>query len=338
MNADWSRLTAHLERCPDVVTLTWAEFGRVVGDVPASAINHYPQWWHGDRPNTRAWRAAGFELDAVRPGDWVRFRRARSEAPTPSAPGGPAVPEPGRGRRSGLLRRSEPVPTDERGQPKVSPATGEEVQLLRGLDPRECLVVLPCSSRKQPGGSQPEDRAAYWPDGLLDARREVLAKAAVAQGRVMPAWQRYDGSLYEAASTVLPEIAASGRLLILSGGYGLLEGSEPICTYNREMQPRDWPSGLIESLLCRQALAQGLHVVAFAARTTGYRRMITNTQWRLSPGRRALLVSIAGVHGGATSIVPRRLGQTLTAWWSGGTAYPDGVTVELLAGPGTGCG
>jgi hypothetical protein len=69
MNAEWSQLTAHLQRCPDVVTLNWEEFARVVGQVPASAVSHYPQWWHGDRPNPRAWRAAGFVLDDVRPGD-----------------------------------------------------------------------------------------------------------------------------------------------------------------------------------------------------------------------------------------------------------------------------
>lgn len=78
MSADWARLTDHLSGLGDSVTLTWSEFDEIVGGLPASAINHYPQWWHGDRPNTRAWRAAGFEVVAVTPGHSVRFVRPQS--------------------------------------------------------------------------------------------------------------------------------------------------------------------------------------------------------------------------------------------------------------------
>lgn len=77
MSAQWARLTEYLSGQGTTVTLEWWEFERIVGGVPASAINHYPQWWHGDRSNTRAWRAAGYEVATVAPGQSVTFVRTR---------------------------------------------------------------------------------------------------------------------------------------------------------------------------------------------------------------------------------------------------------------------
>jgi hypothetical protein len=53
--AVWSALTEHLRaRGAATVQLSWDDLDAIVGGMPASATNHYPQWWHGDRPNTRA--------------------------------------------------------------------------------------------------------------------------------------------------------------------------------------------------------------------------------------------------------------------------------------------
>ena len=80
----------------------------------------------------------------------------------------------------------------------------------------------------------------------------------------MPAWRRYDGHLYQAAGTALDDLVASDRLLILSGGYGLLEGSDRIGTYNRVMKSSAWPPGLLEQVLSGRAAQAELDVVAFA--------------------------------------------------------------------------
>lgn len=76
MAAEWHLLTEYLNASQGAVDLTWSEFDAIVGGVPESAIKHYPQWWHGERPNTRAWRAAGYEAVDVRPGVSVRFVRS----------------------------------------------------------------------------------------------------------------------------------------------------------------------------------------------------------------------------------------------------------------------
>lgn len=94
MAADWSLLTEYLSTKGDQVTLSWEEFGQVVGRVPASALDH-PAWWSGDRPHTRAWRAAGFEVIAKRPGHSVMFARASRPRPDISTPRSqPASPQP----------------------------------------------------------------------------------------------------------------------------------------------------------------------------------------------------------------------------------------------------
>jgi hypothetical protein len=66
MAAQWKLLTEHLASASGDVRLTWSELDAIVGGVPNSAVDHYPQWWHGDRPNTRAWRAAGYEAIEIR--------------------------------------------------------------------------------------------------------------------------------------------------------------------------------------------------------------------------------------------------------------------------------
>jgi len=74
MAAEWSNLTARLRTSGDRLTLTWRELDDLVGGMPRSAIDH-PAWWSGDRPHTRAWRRAGFEVADRRPGVKVTFRR-----------------------------------------------------------------------------------------------------------------------------------------------------------------------------------------------------------------------------------------------------------------------
>ena len=75
--ADWGRLTEWLaERTEPVVIIPWSELNAIVGGLPDSATKHYPQWWQGDRPNTRAWRRAGYELVRVDLGRTVTLKKS----------------------------------------------------------------------------------------------------------------------------------------------------------------------------------------------------------------------------------------------------------------------
>lgn len=81
MAADWAALTRFLSGQGQSVTLTWRELEEIVGGMPASSIDH-SAWWNGDRPHTRAWKAAGFQLAEKTPGVSVLFMRVGSAPPT----------------------------------------------------------------------------------------------------------------------------------------------------------------------------------------------------------------------------------------------------------------
>jgi hypothetical protein len=155
--ADWAKLTEFLSvrsKDEEQVTLSWSELNEIVGPVPVSATRHRPQWWHGDRSHVRAWRVAGYALAHVQPGRSVTFRRSgavRSSGPrTPRQPVAPAVAA-------------------------VSPVGG--VQVLQEIDPRDALLVIPCSKRKRDGGEPPIKGLALdqLPPGTYPYTAEGLA-------------------------------------------------------------------------------------------------------------------------------------------------------------------
>jgi hypothetical protein len=304
--ADYSRLTAALRvRTEPLVRMGWDELDAIVGGLPRSAVEHHPQWWHGDRPNTRAWRAAGYELAAVEIGTAVTFRR------------------------TGL---ADAAADSRRARPPAAHLAGSSVETLQGVDPRRALVVLTCSAAKTAGG-RPAGTAEPqpWPPALREARSRVLTSASVDNTRLLPAWRRYAGTFYRHAEAALADACTVGNVVIISGGYGLVRADEPIGTYDKVFHLGDWPPGLLESLLVEQARDSGVTtVVGFAAHSTDYARLLRRTPWH-GAGISALLVTVTGVHGGAMVEVPRRLGQAFTAFWHGRRdAYPAGTTVEAL--------
>lgn len=85
MTSKYERLTRHLVELPNStkdLTLSFRELEAVLGfELPKSASDHRP-WWGNqtdtrNRPQARAWKTAGFEVDAVHltAPMWVRFRR-----------------------------------------------------------------------------------------------------------------------------------------------------------------------------------------------------------------------------------------------------------------------
>jgi hypothetical protein len=306
MAAQWKLLTEHLAGASGDVRLTWTELDAIVGGVPNSAVDHYPQWWHGDRPNTRAWRAAGYEAIEIRPGVSVRFVR------------------------SGSVPRVTPI--QQPRQPARPPAYTSvgPLDILTDLNPARCLIVIPCSASKRQGGRP--GVPTFSSGGLSAARRRVLdmRDSRTDESLVLPAWQRYDGNLYRAAGrAVLADLAASGRLVILSGGYGVLDGRDLIGYYNRLMKSRDWPSGLLEQTVALRAEEAGLDVVAFAGATTVYAKVLRRAPWRLAAGQTARLVMIRGGRG--VSAISRSLGLALSAFVAGRGGYPQDAVVESLA-------
>jgi hypothetical protein len=192
--------------------------------------------------------------------------------------------------------------------------------------------VLTCSGRKETGG-RPSGEAddVAWPPDLRNARRRVLATANADTARVLPAWRRYTGAFYQHARAALADAVATGHVVIISGGYGIVRGGEPIGWYDKILQLTDWPAGLLESALISEARRCGARtVVAFAPATTDYARLVRRTRWPQA-GIDARLVTITGVTGGAIAEVPRRLGQAFSAFWTRAHgSYPPGITVELL--------
>jgi hypothetical protein len=219
--------------------------------------------------------------------------------------------------------------------PALSPAVAD-VRELAAVDLHRAMLVIPCSGVKARGG-RPRTRtivAPSWPETLSFARTGLWARSYVNERHVMPAWQRYKGHFYQQAGEALGEAVAAGvRIIILSGGYGLLRADEPIGTYNKVLKRSDWPPDLLESLLTDEAVRVGAEaVVAFTAATTDYAKLVRGAPWRQCGIVPVLFVTITDVGGGAMVKVPRQLGQAFTALWKRDLArFPMGLTVERLA-------
>ena len=149
----------------------------------------------------------------------------------------------------------------------------------------------------------------------------------------MPTWQRYTGSFYQSVGSSLAEAVSAGtHVAILSGGYGLVRADEAIGAYDKELKPADWPGGVLEDALISEAVRVGAQeVVAFAAATTGYARILRRTPWRRAGIRRTVLVTVISAGGGAMVTVPRDLRAAFRTFWSGSPdAYPTGIRLEEL--------
>lgn len=185
---------------------------------------------------------------------------------------------------------------------------------------KDTLLLVPCSGAKQ-RGSKPSKalsilsaldpaRAA----ALANARATLREKALVDEKTLMPAYLRYSGQLYEHGSTSIGRAVAAGqRVLIVSGGYGLLLADEPIGMYEKRFALFDWPGGLLEGCILDYARHEGIRsVIAVMSSTTDYAKLIRRVNWRRA-GLEATLVSPVAHGGGAMVKVPRAQGQAVAA-------------------------
>lgn len=241
----------------------------------------------------------------------------------------------------GMLRRSEGIDgrivntllerRDSRAElPPVSPARVPRQDQPDGsatrIDGTRSLLVLPCSGRKVGGGERdlkgpsildllPDDLA----DRLATARAHLRPKVDLDDDRLLPAWRRYSGTLYDASSDALRRAVDAGKpIAIVSGGYGLLVADEPIGTYDWRFNLADWPRGLIED--CLLAVADRLRVervVGFCARTTGYADVVRRAAKRTRDLEVVLVSPEMHGRGGAQVLVPRALGEAIGALLDG---------------------
>jgi hypothetical protein len=153
---------------------------------------------------------------------------------------------------------------------------------------------------------------------LQAARIANRDRAHIDETLLMPAWQRYAGTLYQVAHSALEKAVEDGRhLLILSGGYGIVTAREPIGMYEARFRATQWPKGLIEAALSAYAIRHRVqHVRAIVSATTGYCSIMRKVRWAdVGISDAVLIAPNAGL--GAMVKAPRAEGEALSALLNG---------------------
>lgn len=231
---------------------------------------------------------------------------------------------------SRLVRSASSAVSSSRPSDLPAPMPAIPVGAVPTCSVANALLVIPCSGRKIQGGSSTRgpsvlDLLAPPLRGrLAKARDDVAAKASLDESRLLPAWRRYDGTMYREAHGSFAA-AAENRIpvVIVSGCYGLLLAEECIGWYERRFSIRDWPNGLLgECLIAVTQAYRAQKVVAFCARTTDYAKLVRRTPWS-EQGINAWLASpdMMG-QGGAQSLVPQACGQAFAAYLDGELISP----------------
>jgi hypothetical protein len=206
--------------------------------------------------------------------------------------------------------------------------------------------VIPCSGWKVRGGSSgPGARPVVdlLPDHLaqqlVDARRRLAAAAKLDESLLLPASERYNGWLYQAAEGALQSATKRNRpVIIISGGYGLVMADDLIGWYDRRFSLRDWPRGLLEDCLVELVRVCGAQrVLALCARTTDYAELVRRIRWKRTGLQASLSTVDMGGKGGARRAVPFALGEAfsaalagkLTSVWQSAEGLP--VVTEALS-------
>jgi hypothetical protein len=195
----------------------------------------------------------------------------------------------------------------------------------KSLVPRmldKTLIIIPCCNAKRSdmhgtkkGPTILRDLPAKLAAELRMARKLVVEQAKFDETSLVPAWQRYDGALYRAAGrrAIGDLMQAGAKVVILSGGYGLVLASEPIGIYEALLKPSWWPRSILQRCLLAYANEHGIHSVrAFASATTSYRRVLQTIFWRDAGIDDALLLTPQAAPGGMVKS-PATIGEALDA-------------------------
>ncbi|MGW4488183.1 hypothetical protein ACWEOE_30585 [Amycolatopsis sp. NPDC004368] len=179
-------------------------------------------------------------------------------------------------------------------------------------EPGTLLIIGPSKAKVTGGSPRVAACAEDWPEELMRAREEILPRSGVDERAWLPAWRRYGGHFYRNVGDALPDAAASGRLLILSGGYGVARAEEPIARYDRKLRLRDWPAGTIEAAILHEVRRlRSRRVLGFVSSSADYAKLLRRVPWEVE----ATLVTIDFHEGGAQVEVPKRLAHAFAAAW-----------------------
>lgn len=201
----------------------------------------------------------------------------------------------------------------------------------------ECLFVLPCSGAKSSDGASRETRSVidnlpvHLADELALARSRIADMARVDESTFLPAIDRYDGYLYDEGRPAIKLLLDRGaRVLIISGGYGLVLPDEPIGYYSCVFQPKMWPDRLVERCLAAFAKETGVRrVVGILSATTSYATVFRRTAWPSSVKSVHLLTPEPV--GGAMVKAPRAQGEVLVTITQDGSLPADWASTDGLA-------
>ncbi|MDG4901410.1 MULTISPECIES: hypothetical protein [unclassified Mesorhizobium] len=188
-------------------------------------------------------------------------------------------------------------------------------------DLAKTLLILPCSGVKRdrgedapPGPAIAESLPPELTAEFLDARASVRQLAPFDETVLLPAWQRYDGALYQAGRQAIGDLMQAGaHVVILSGGYGALLATEPIGDYDARLTPSWWPQRILQRVLLAYAQHHGIAAVRAVVSATGpYVGVLQRVRWQDAGIQDALLITPEAEPGGLRRS-PATQGEALTA-------------------------
>lgn len=168
-------------------------------------------------------------------------------------------------------------------------------------------------------------------DELVDHRNRNAETARVDESTLRPAVERYDGYLYDVGPSAIGVLlAGESRVLILSGGYGLVLPDESIGIYDCEFRPKMWPDRLIERCLAAFAVNTGVRqVVGMLSTTTNYAKVFRRTEW--PPSVEDVFLLTPESVGGAMVKAPRAQDEALAVIAETGLLTADWLSTDGLA-------
>lgn len=215
-----------------------------------------------------------------------------------------------------------PDPAGAGGRPIAAQKKGSRSgHTLVPADLAATLVIVPCAGEKhdhagvgEPGPSILQSLPAALAQELSAARASVRARAGIDESTLVPAWRRYDGSLYKVGREAIADLLQAGtHIIILSGGYGAVLATEPIGTYDAALKSAWWPDNVLGRVLVAYAHRHGLSSVrAFCSATGPYRQVLQRIRWRGAGIEDVLLITPEAGPGGMRKS-PASQGEALAA-------------------------
>ena len=188
-------------------------------------------------------------------------------------------------------------------------------------DPGTTLFVFPCSGSKDQrqrvqikGPSILDQLPPVLSQKLAEARKQIRTRAHVDETSLIPAWQRYTGSLYQAGGDAIEAALKAGvHMIIVSGGYGLVLAAEPIGYYKAVYKYSWWPDHLLEEVLVEYLRRHHRlrAVCAIASSTTEYAKLLRRVNWH-SAGLESAVLFTPEETLGAMVKSPKAQGEALS--------------------------